>query len=152
MTSKKKSASVRLYNIRYSRIILKLEIILVLAIFMSLFMVSDDLWLLPCLLLCLLLTFIFFSSYSVITQFPKGLVFEFRTAPDRLIWYDSAGEFSFLLQDADVRMTRWFVLFKLVNSSNQCYRVVLLDSFDDMNHYTSFRRHLVLYRRDKNVS
>ena len=144
MTSQTKSASARLYSISYSKIILKLEILLVLIIFISQLMVSDDLWLLPSLFVSGLICFIYFSSYSIITQFPQGLVFEFRTAPDRLIWYDSAGESSFLLQDMDVRITRWFVLLKLENSSGPRYRVLIKDSFIDMSDYTSFRRYLLL--------
>ncbi len=148
MTSPTKSASVRLYNIRYSRIILKLEISLILITFVSLVFLREELWLFPCLILNTLLTFIFLSSFSIITQFPKRLVFEFRTAPDRLIWYDSTGESSFLLQDVKVRMTRWFVMLKLVNSAKQWNGVLLQDSFVDMSHYTSFRRQLLLKKRE----
>ena len=99
MISQTKYAAVRRYKITYSKLILKLEIVLVLIVFISQIATADDLWLLPSLLLCALICFIYFSSYSIVSQFPQDLVFEFRTAPDRLIWYDPVEESSFLLQD-----------------------------------------------------
>lgn len=146
-----KPASVRHFKIRYSKLILKFEITFIVVLFLSLFMVRNELWFLPVLVLYCLITFIYFSLFSINKRFPEKLVFEFRTAPERLIWYDSAGESSFLLQDVDIRMTRWFVMLKLVNSSSQWCGVVLQDSFDNMNHYTSFRRQLLLKKRDEDT-
>lgn len=153
MTSQTKSANVQLYKIYYSRKIFKVEIIIVLTLFLSLIMMSDEVWFIPCFILYCLIAFIYFSKYSIKHQFSQQMTFEFRTAPDRLIWYDSAGESSFLLQDVKVRMTRWFVILKLVNSSKKWNGVLLQDSFVDMSHYTGFRRQLLLLNReDSDVS
>ncbi len=142
MTLQIKSASVRRYKIRYSKIIFKLEIILIIIFFSGLFMAGDEVWLLPALTLYFLITFIFFSSYSISKQIPEGLIVEFKSSPDRLIWYDSSKETSFLMEDVDIRLSRWLVLLKLVNRSGKWYLIVLQDSFDDINHYSHFRQHL----------
>lgn len=144
MTLQTKYANVRRYKIRYSKIILKLEIFIVFISFISQLLAAENIWLLPSLFLTSLICYIYFSKYSVIKQFPQSMILEFRSAPERLIWYDSEGESSFLIQDVDIRMTRWFVLLKHKNAPSLKSIVVLQDSFDGMNDYTSFRRHLLL--------
>lgn len=144
MKSQTKSATVRRYKVSYSWLIFKLEILIVLMAFAGQFLAADEIQLLPSLLLSATICFIYFSTSSIITQFPKGLVFEFREAPDRLICYDKTGESCYLIQDLNIMMTRWFVLLQFKNETGRHSRVFLYDSFIDMNDYTSFRRNLLL--------
>ena len=143
MTSQIKSGSAQLYHLRYSKIILKLEITFVMMMFVCQLALAKEIWLPPSLFLSAVIGYIYFSKFSITTQFPQGLCCQFRTAPDRLIWYDSAGESTFLIEDMDIRITRWFVLLTLANESNRLHRVLLKDSFENMKYYTDFRRQLL---------
>ena len=147
MTSPAKSDYVLRYNLRYSRFIFRLEIVLSLIFFASLLAGRFDIWLIPALLMYLLLLYIFFSKFSILRQFSPDSALEFRSSPDRLIWYDQNTETNFLYGEVEVIITRWFVVLKLGKRSNQINRVMLKDSFDDMNHYSSFRRQIQLKLR-----
>ncbi|MBC8212644.1 MAG: hypothetical protein H8E21_16425 [Gammaproteobacteria bacterium] len=147
MTSPAKSDNVLRYKLRYSRFLFKLEVLTSLILLASLLAGRFDLWLLPALCIYLLLIFIFFAKYSIIRQFGSHSAVEFRSSPERLIWYDQNTETDFLQEEIDVIITRWFVLLKLGKRPNQMNRVMLKDSFDDMNHYSSFRRQILLKLR-----
>ncbi len=135
------------FNIHYSKIIFKFEIVFIVTLFISLFSIRQDIWFIPALFLYCLITYIFFKRFSIIRQFPQQLNFEFRKAPDRLICYDLSSESTYLFQDIDVLITRWFIILKLTNSTKRWQLVLLQDSFDSMNHYTSFRRKLLLSKK-----
>jgi len=143
-----KSASVRLYKVRYSRIILSLEITFLLMFFASLFVYRAELWFLPSLILSILLTYIFFSLYSVINQWPNGLTLEIRESTAQLIVHDGQSMSSFPIQKVNIRMTRWFVMLQTGTTSKHQTVTLFKDSFDDVNHYTSFRRNLILMQRE----
>jgi len=98
--------------------------------------------LLPALLMVSLMAFIFFKRYSCRIRFPNHLQIEFRSEPDRLICYDHKMESSYLLDQVDVRLTRWFVLLKLGRFPARLNLALLQDSFEDIHHYTAFRRFL----------
>jgi hypothetical protein len=106
-----------------------------------------DLWLILSLITYLLLTFIFFAKYSINRQFSEDTAVEFRSSPDRLIWYDQKTETNFLYDEIEVIITRWFVLLKLGKNSHQINRLMLKDSFENMDHYSSFRRQILLKLR-----
>ncbi len=144
-----KFADVRLYKVRYSRFILSLEITFLLMFFVSLFVYRAELWLLPSLILSILLTYIYFSLYSVINQWPNGLTFEIRFSTAQLIVHDGKSRTSIPIHNVNIMMTRWFVMLKIETSSNQRSVTVFKDSFDDVNHYTSFRRNLILMQREE---
>jgi len=143
-----KSASVRLYKVRYSRIILSLEITFLLMFFASLFVYRAELWFLPSLILSILLTYIFFSLYSVINQWPNGLTLEIRESTAQLIVQEGQSMSSFPIQKVNIRMTRWFVMLQTGTTSKHQTVTLFKDSFDDVNHYTSFRRNLILMQRE----
>jgi len=143
-----KSASVRLYKVRYSRIILSLEITFLLMFFASLFVYRAELWFLPSLILSILLTYIFFSLYSVFNQWPNGLTLEIRESTAQLIVHDGQSMSSFPIQKVNIRMTRWFVMLQTGTTSKHQTVTLFKDSFDDVNHYTSFRRNLILMQRE----
>ena len=144
-----KSADVRLYKLRYSKTLLSLEIAFLLMLYVSLFVYRAELWFLPCLLLSTLLTYIYFSLYSVINQWPSGLTIEIRVSTAQLIVHDGQSKTCFPIHKVNIRMTRWFVMLDFADSSNQQSVTVFNDSFDDVNHYTSFRRNLILLQREE---
>ena len=144
-----KSADVRLYKVRYSRFIFKTELALILIIYSSLFFYRADLWFLPTLFLTILLTCIYFSLYSVIRQWPDGLTLEIRHSTGQLMLHDRLAVTSDPVQKISIRMTRWFVMLRVGESPDQKNLTVFKDSFDDMNHYTSFRRNLILLQREE---
>ena len=148
MKSPTKSADVRLYKVRYSKFILSLEIVFLLMLFVSLLAYRAELWLLPSFILSIILSYIYFSLYSVINQWPDGLTFEFRKSTAQLIVHDGQSMSRLPIQNVNIRMTRWFVMLQTGESSNQRSVTVFKDSFDDVNHYTSFRRNLILMQRE----
>jgi hypothetical protein len=144
-----KSADVRLYKVRYSRFIFKTELVLILITFSSLFVYRAELWFLPTFFLTILLTYIYFSLYSVIRQWPDDLTLEIRHSTCRMIFHDQLKVTSYPVQKISIRMTRWFVILRVGESSDQQNLTFFKDSFDDMNHYTSFRRNLILLQREE---
>jgi hypothetical protein len=142
---------VRRYNVRFSRFILKLEIFAYLIFSGAILLHSSYAWWLPAIVIMLLSAFVFFSKYSIVTQFSPLTTLEFRSAPERLIWIDRNQQKHFPVEQMEVRMTRWFVLLKLGNKPDQMHRVMLKDSFDDTHQYASFRRQLLLNGQEKKV-
>lgn len=142
MTSPKESAAARFYKLHYSPTLFKLEILLTALVYATLLIFHQQYDLLPALLMVSLMAFIFFKRYSCRIRFPKHLLIEFRSEPERLICYDNNMESSYSLDQVDVRLTRWFVLLKLERFPAARRLALLQDSFEDIHHYTAFRRFL----------
>lgn len=143
MISSAKSATVRRYKIHFSKTILFLEIIFFLVVLSSLILILSGWWLLAVLLLFFLLAVQFFLHDSIITQYPAGASIEIRMNPDRLICYDLSEESDYFIEDIKIIYSRWFVYIRLQQSPRLYSRLLLADSFDDKNHYSSFRRQLI---------
>lgn len=143
MTSSVKSATVLRYNIQYSTTVFILEIIFFLVVLTSLILIISGGWLLAVLSLFFLMAGSFFLQDSIITQYPAGAWIEIRMNPDRLICYDQSDESGYFIEDIKILFSRWFVYIRMQQSPRRYSRLLLADSFDDMSHYTSFRRQLI---------
>jgi len=143
MSLQEKSAAALLYNLRYSKTIVGLEIFFHVLVFIAILQSPGGWWLLAMLALFFLIAIRFFAQESIHTQFPRGSRMEIRHKPPRLIWYDHDHWHEYDLQQLRCIMTRWFVLLQFGPYGNRNYKLLLADSFDDKSHYTRFRRQLI---------
>ena len=143
MTSSVTSAPGRRYNLSYSRSLLRLEILSFAVILVCLLWLISGYWLAPVILLYLLLTIQFFNRRSVLRQFANPRAIELRVKPEPSICYYQQGESCFSYQQVSIKCSRWFILVKLRNASQQFDHILLADSFDNPAQYSQFRRQLL---------
>ncbi len=143
MTSQQKFATVRLYKLHYSKKIFTLEILIHTLLFFAIINLMYDAWMLIILALYFLLSIRFFLTESIRTQFLYNPAITFRKGVDCLILSDDEGEKLYQSDEVNIFTTRWFILLQLGRGKSRLKKWLLADSFQDMNHYTSFRRQLI---------
>lgn len=142
MTSPTESVTAQLYRPRYSRTLLKIEILLVALVYCILIIKHQDYDLTPSFIIVTLISFIFFMRFSIRVRFPHDMKLEFRSDPLRVICYDKNLETCYLPDQIEVRMTRWFVSLKLGRYPHSLHLPLLADSFEQPSHYSAVRRFL----------
>ena len=143
MTSPTKSEIAQHFRLRYSRTLLKIEILLIALVYATLLIYHDQYDLAPSFIIVTLIVFIFFMRFSVVARFPHGLRMEFRADPESLICYYQGQQSSYPMEQVEVRMTRWSVQLRLGRFPDAMHLALLQDSFEDIHHYAAFRRHLL---------
>lgn len=131
------------FNLNYSKKALSLEIFFHGLILVCIVNVIQGWWSVPVVLLFLLLTLRFFQVDSIVAQFKKNTVIEFRHDFETLLWSDETGSTAYSTAEIKIFMTRWFILLQLGKGKTRINRLLLADSFDDISHYTCFRRQLI---------
>ncbi len=143
MTSPQKFAHVRFYKLFYSKKIFTLEILIHILVLIAIINLMHDLWMLIVLTLYLLLTIRFFQTESVRVQFNHHPAISFRKETDCLALSDDEGDKLYKSDEIKIFTTRWFILLQLGRGKSRLNKWLLSDSFQDMTHYTSFRRQLI---------
>lgn len=143
MTSPRKSEIAPLYKLRYSTIVVAVEIVILALIFVSIVNLLDGSGLILIGQLYILLTIRFFQTDSTRIKIPAGSAIEIRKSPERLIWYDSELVTNYSTAEIKIFITRWFILLQLGKGKSRTSKLLLVDSFADINHYTCFRRQLI---------
>ncbi len=141
MASPLRSEPAQLYKLKYSRIILGIEIAIHVLLLIAIVQLIQDTWLSLFVLLFVLLTIQFFQTQSIIAQFNQAAI-EIHGQAHKLIWYDQQGEKVYNLDEIKLVASRWFILLQLGQGKQKFNRLVLADSFVDKTHYTRFRRQL----------
>ena len=143
MPVENESTQIQLYRLYPSRTLTMIEVMLH---FMLLAIIIAELsgWLLFVTLLLLgLLGWRYFSAGSSRHALSDASI-EVRaseTAP-LIGWRDGAGETRYPAADVRVIMSRYFVLLQFGAGPGRSDKLLLADSFDDINGYTRFRRQM----------
>jgi ABC-type antimicrobial peptide transport system permease subunit len=127
----------------YSKRALFIEIFLLMVILLSILSLISGLWMLLVLMLFLLISILFFQTDSIVRAFPPDGAIDVSQAPESLKWIDNGQETTYPSAEIKIFITRWFILLKLGKGKSQVSKLLLSDSFADINHYTNFRRHLI---------
>lgn len=94
-------------------------------------------------MLFLLIGILFFQTDSIARAFPPDSAIDISHSPDSLKWIDNSQQIIYPSTEIKIFITRWFILLKLGKGKSQVGKLLLSDSFADINHYTNFRRHLI---------
>lgn len=131
------------FRVSYSGIALCVEILLLIVIFFSIVNLISGIWMLLILALFFLTCIHFYRKDSVIRAFPPGSVIDVHQSPDSLKWIDNEHQIVYPSKHIKIFITRWFILLQLGTGKTRVSKLLLSDSFADINHYTYFRRHLI---------
>ncbi|MDJ0834544.1 MAG: hypothetical protein QNJ69_13555 [Gammaproteobacteria bacterium] len=143
MTSLHNDIPAQRYNLKISARLLYLEILSFFGLLLCLFFLLPVVWLLPVVVLYALLGIQFFTHRSVIRRYSDQPAIELRMKPGPLICYHHQGETCFSEEQISLKISRWFVLVKLRNASQQFDHILMADSFTKPEHYNQFRRQLL---------
>lgn len=143
MTLHRKLETAPLYKIRYSKIVVAVEVIILVLIAVSIVHLLEGSGLVLIGLLYVLLTIRFFLVDSISKKIPPGSVIEIRKTPECLIWYDHDLVTHYSIAEIKIFITRWFILLQLGRGKSRTSKLLLVDSFADISHYTCFRRQLI---------
>lgn len=143
MTSPEELKAESLYRLRYSRIVLAAELIILTFIAVSIVNLLDGFGFVLIGLLFVLLTILFFQFDSSLKKIPPGSAIEIRKTRECLIWYEHEQATRYSSSEIKIFITRWFILLQLGEGKAFSSKLLLVDSFADINHYTCFRRQLI---------
>lgn len=143
MTSPTKFEAAPYFKLRYSKKFVVAEFVFLVIVFASMVKLLSGIWLAVFILLFVLMSIRFFTSDSIIASFPAGSSIQIRSDPNSLIWYDQSQVSSYTQAEVKILMTRWFILLQLGRGKSRQSKLLLSDSFADINHYTYFRRQLI---------
>ena len=141
LPSKLKTAS--FYRLRYSRIALGAELVILTLIAGSIINLLDGYGFILTGLLFVLLTILFFQFDSSLKKIPPGSGIEIRKSRECLIWHEHERSTRYPFAEIKIFITRWFILLQLGEGKALNSKLLLVDSFADINHYTCFRRQLI---------
>ena len=143
MTSMGNSTPAQRYNLKFSARLWCLEILLYLGLLLCLCFLLPVAWLLPAVILFVLLGIQFFARRSVIRRYSDQSAIELRVNPGPLICHHHQEETCFSQEQISIKISRWFVLVKLRNATQQFDHILLADSFNNPEQYSHFRRQLL---------
>ncbi len=98
------------------------------------------LWL--ALTLFIVLAWRYFSRAASAQQFPPGSSIALDSSAQKLTWHDGEQSQQFGIEQSSVITSRYLVLLRLGQGSKRLDKLLLADSFDDINRYTRFRRQI----------
>jgi hypothetical protein len=136
------SASVQLYVLRPSRTVWLIELTLHAIVFLLVVaeLQGGMLWL--ALTLFVALAWRYSSSAVSQHQLPPGSSLELNAIAQKLTWNDGNAPCQFGIEQSSVIMSRYLVLLRLGQGRRRLHKLLLADSFDDINRYTRFRRQI----------
>jgi hypothetical protein len=94
-------------------------------------------------LLFVLLMYRYFAQFSVLHQYDRATGLEIRPQSSQIVWHNADGTQDFSLDTAKIHMTRWFILLQLGKGSHRVERLLMEDSFPNVDQYCHCRRMLI---------
>jgi hypothetical protein len=143
MTSPDQSSFAQPFKIGYSRTLFTLEIALHLLVLISIVQIIDWPYVLLFVLLFLLLGWQFFNNQSISRPYSKDCQIQILNNPVGMHWLGPEGECTYPEHEIKLLMNRWFILLQLGKRQKKIRRILLADSFESLELYSSIRKKLI---------
>jgi hypothetical protein len=143
MKSPNQSAFAQPFRVRYSRVFYRVEIALHLLVLISIVQIIDWPYVVLFVLLFLLLGWQFFNNQSRGSQYSNDCLIQILNNPAGIYWAGPEGDCTYHEHEIKILMNRWFILLQLGKRQKMIRRVLLADSFESLELYSSIRQKII---------
>lgn len=137
------SGFIQSYSIRHSRMFYRLEIALHLLVLISILQIVDWPYAGLFVMLFLLMGWPFFNNHSISRPCLNDCQMQILQNPPAIQWIACDQNNVYPAQEVKILMNRWFILLQLGKRQTKIRRILLADSFQSFELYSSFRHKII---------